>query len=279
MLPLSVLLVVVALVSVLASRLIGRLGAKRLPPPPRRSGHVLVLLYARPDESWEDVAWSVATRATDPSCVRFGVLVECTSEKDATDDVASTSTAHVVHVPRKHVGDPVRRYRRLVRRFVAGSETAVVVLDSRAVLVQGWDEIVLRLLVKRSKLTCPAAAGFPTLRESSTGTSKRGASRDFPRERTTGVAAVPSVCWCSEFTAARPDALVDDRGCYYLSTVPLLEPDPLLESDHLDQAPSLGPTPPTREQRVGLRTGSVDAERIRKFGSSRAARLAVEFAA
>ena len=61
---------------------------------------------------------------------------------------------------------------------------------------------------------------------------------------------------------------------YRVPCLPLVEEDERLEAEH---AAAVAPAAVSKEERVGLSPTPSDAERIRKFGSSRAARFAVEF--
>ena len=163
--------------------------------------------------------------------------------------------------------------RRLMRRFVQGDETAVVVLDHRVRLVQGWDATVVSLLSSRTRvLTAPAAGhAFPTR----TADGRRGASRAF--RTPPALATTPAVCWCAEFTAGTPAALATPSPRYRVPCLPVVEADERLEAEHADAV--VLATSVTKEERVGLSANPSDAERIRKFGSSRASRLAVAFVA
>lgn len=101
------------------------------------------------------------------------------------------------------------------------------------------------------------------------------------------------MCWCAEFTAASPRALLTwparEAGAsavaqsggadvhHLVAAVPLVDADDRLEAEYVDadagaRGAACGP-----HERVGLSRDADDVERILKFGGSRAARLAVAF--
>jgi hypothetical protein len=275
---LAVVVLVVAIVSAVLGRVARRFGVTPAPPP-AYEGHVRVLLVAPVrDAAWRDALWHMVAQAAAPSNVRFGVLLECTHESDLGDDVDTElrACARVVHVPRRAHHGPAQRLRRVARRFVQGDEAALVCVDYRARLTHGWDAVVVALLRDRPRrrLTAPAAGhAFPTL----TADGKRGVSRAF--QTPPSLTSTPAVCWCAECTAAATaDALLDTSAPLRVPCTPLLEEDEGLEVESASGSVSVsGSGSVSREERVGLSPSSSDAERIRKFGSSRAARLAIEF--
>ena len=267
--------------------------------------HIRVLLSVPVRAPWRDAILHMLSQAYAPRNLSFGVLLECTQPSDADfGEVASDLRAfvRVVHAraPRGDAMDPSKRLRRLVRRFVDGDETWVVVVDHRVRLARGWDEIVAATLrdagVQDAVLSAPAAAcndraAFPTRRRRSDGVRiARNDARliDAPA----ALHALPSVCWCAEFTAAHPMVLrrwpkqvssavgvaeVADL-VHVVPAMPLVDKNAALEEEYLDADEGTAHAAYGPHERVGLSGPQADdAERIRKFGSSRAARLAVEF--
>ena len=269
---LAVVLLLVSIVSAILGRVSTRLGLVASHTPSVFHGHVLVLFVAPVhDAAWRDALWHMLTQAASPPNVRFGVLLECTSETDLSEEVDTElrHVARVVHVPRRSHHDPAHRMKRILKRFVKGDEVAVVVADYRVRLAQGWDATVVRLVGGSRLLTAPAAGhAFPTR----TADGGRGASRAF--QTSPALASTPSVCWCAEFTAGTPSAFGVRPQKYRVPCLPLVESDERLEAEC---ASAVERVAASKEERVGLSPRSSDAERIRKFGSSRAARLAVEF--
>jgi hypothetical protein len=171
-------------------------------------------------------------------------------------------------------------------------------------LMAGWDAALVALLRDQpvaTVLSAPAAAdagvpAFPTLRRVEGERIARGAVRRF--EGPAAAHVVPSVCWCTELTAARGAALAggawpprdarsaagvtaSDRMRHVVGALPLVEADARIEAAHRGAdagAEEAGGLRCGAAERVGTRRLADDAERIRKFGSSRAARLAMEFA-
>lgn len=331
---LPVVVLVVAIVTSLVSRVLQRFGViGRLrddAAAPEAAGatarHVLVCMAAPVREPWRDALLHFLSQAAHPEALRFGVLLECTTPRDAElgdVDPELRGFVRVVHArARSGDDDPAARVRRLARRFVKGDETLVVLADHRLRLARGWDATVTRILGGETAagggdtatggggagvaasttvvLSAPAASqehagAFPTLRRSDARGVVRGGSRRFEGSRAAPL-AVPSVCWCAEFTAARPQVFADRRwpvaGAGYVTQTralpdavflvpvgPLVLADERLEERYADG--DRGTSAATRcaaHERVGLTRDEEDVARIAKFGSANAARLAVEFA-
>lgn len=298
----SVVIFVVAVVAALVRRLVG--GRVLSPPLSNRPSRLVSVLFAAPAASdWRDVLWHLVTRAREPRAgLHVHVLLECTEYEEVEQlgnvDSELRAFAQVHLAPRARNRDPARVVRRLARRFVRGDEALVVVLDPRARLVHGWNDLLWDLLEEHDGpdvvLSCPTAvdegttATFPTMRARSNGTAARDASRPF---KSMARVAVPSVCWCAELTACAPAALRDwphksstlsavaqTSGRHHVvPAVPVVESGDL-EEEFLEAEEGTPNVAVDRAARVGLTPHASDEERIRKFGSSRDAELAVAFA-
>mgnify|MGYP006139570601 CR=1 FL=1 len=311
----AVVVLLIAIVTSLAGRAARRLGLAapvRLPAPTRRGlRHVKVLLAAPVRAPWRDALLHLLRQAAGP--LRFGVLLECTRPSDAALGELESDLrpiARVVHAraPKpEHARDPARRTRRLVRRFVAGDEGLVVLLDYRVRVMPGWDAACAELLrgtaAACAVLSAPAAAkdgvpAYPTRRARTPHADGsvpvcRGVARRF--EAPPAALAVPSVCWCAEFTAARPQALQggrwparargasavaqsEDAALHHLvAALPLVDADDRLEAEYVEADAGHAGAACGAHERVGLTRDADDVERIQKFGGSRAAKLAVAF--
>lgn len=298
---------VVVFVIAIAASLLARATARLRPLVPRERARRrplcrIKVLFAVPiRKEWREVLWHMISRARHPRRVFFCALLECTAPEDAElGDVDSElrSVARVEHVRAPPSEDPAHRLRRLHRRFVGGDEAVLVFVDPRARVVDGWDDAVAALVHRSAPgtvISAPApstrAPAFPTLRVRSTGSIARSTARAFAGTPT--YACVPSVCWCSELTFGRPDAFqswplplarhsaaaqTTRTPPHAVPACPLLEVDDALSEALLDDDEGADGMRCGPHERVGLTGDADDAERILKFGSSRAARLAVEFA-
>jgi hypothetical protein len=311
MLRLPIVLLLIAVVSSLVHRTLRRVGLLAAPTvaPPTVGAPTKVLLATSVRGPWHEAIVHLLSQAHEPRALRFAALLECTRPSDA--DVGELGSdlrpvARLVHA-RARSAHPVHRLRRLARRFVEGDEGLVVVIDARARVVRGWDTLLASALASGSGgrraavvLSAPAAStregvpAFPTRRMNSSGRAARGLARR--QEGQPAPVAMPSVCWCAELTAARPAALrawlsahpkettsavALTEGCAVRHRVPafaLVEDDPALEADCRAADGGSADAACGAHERVGLTHDGGDAQRITKFGSSRAARLAVEFA-
>lgn len=303
---------VVILVAIL-TQMVQRLSRRWLAPPSDPSAsaappvgvvaHILVLLSVPIRSTWRESIVHMITQAKAPRNLTFAVLLECTrpSDADLGDDLGSDLRpfARLVHARAPRTLDPVHRHRRLVRRFVEGDESLVVVADHRVRVARGWDEMCYAALhdtgrVQQAVLSAPAASrdgtpAFPTRRRRSDGVH---VARDAARriEGPPSVHAMPSVCWCAEFTAGHPLALrgwSKERSAvaqtenvhrfHVVPALPLVEEDRRVEEEYLDTDEGCANAPYGPHERIGLTRQADDEERIRKFGSSRAARLAIQF--
>ena len=297
-----------AVVSSLAARAatrLGLLGRAGTPPSTRAARRgpardVKVLFACPARAAWRETLLHLLRQARDPRGLRFGVLLECATPEDA-DSVAEVDSelrgvarVALARAPRDS-RDAARRTRRLLRRFVEDDEGTVVVVDYRVRVAPGWDDVVAAALLAAPSgalVSAPAAPvpggppGFPT-RARGAGGATRGPTRAFAA---TGAAAVPSACWCAEATAGRPAALraafrEDARRAYlrvpgphYVPTNALVEADEVLVAELRAADAGCAESACGRAERAGITPDDDDASRILKYGSSRAARMAVEFA-
>lgn len=232
--------------------------------------------------------WTLSARCTRGVC--FGVLVQCTSPSEAipiADELRhSVEVAYTSPLPEEAHES---RNRKLLRRFVTGIETIVVLADPSLVPVQGWDErLVSSMSGRKGKeriLTCPQsrhAVGYPTLRKRSNGDIVRSDAAEMAEMDSKG--SVPSACWCQEFTAAEPRLLSClwkkkkecEQARFYVPTYPILVPDAKREERilALSEQPLGGSLTPPHS--LGLTEGAGVQEMYHKFGSASSARLAVK---
>lgn len=265
---------------------------------------IKVLFCASSDDNWHDTLWHLVRQSHTPRNLRLCVLLECTSATDIGSDLDASlrKIAWVEHAPEKHLTH-AQKVRRLVRRFIRGDETLVVVMDRRVRVRCGWDSDIAKLLRTAPPLTVlsspvpplPRTSAsitpfFPTLRSRSTGATARNSARPF--ESSPALRCVPSVCWCHEFTVTTSDTLrvwptaassspVANTGTagtlHVVPSISLLEPDDILAETILDDDEGCD-APCNAHSRVGLTPYADDFERIVKFGSSTFAKLAVDFA-
>lgn len=164
-----------------------------------------VCFVARDSDPWVSKAAKIAERGFGQ--VRVGVLLECSSHCSSPTVPPYLRSLVDVDARVRAVGDD-RRTERMVRRFVAGDETLVAIVDARAELAHNWDSVAIAALERSpapALLTAPVSAGpgaaFPTVRPD----GARGRSRKFARGD--GAACVPAVAVCREFVAAEPKTL------------------------------------------------------------------------
>ena len=276
--------------------------------------HAIRMILACPvGFPWRDAVMQMLTHARWPRAIRVYVLLECTDTRDLDTDDGSLSDhlKSLVHVEHAHScgHGVIGRVLRTVRRFVRSTsyEGVVVSVDCRARLVRGWDAVVMNvlhdddpstlLMMSAPSTSTTGTPRFPTLSEA-TGSESVGAARGAAREFANMHAAVPSGCWCAEFSACRThvwrDALKKmkwhDRssaaqsremaqlGCVHVvPAVPVVEHDAsefgLVTDDVGD-----GRAKPTKRERVGLTDAGDSLEQICKFGSVRKTRLLLKLA-
>lgn len=249
---------------------------------------IKLLVTARATDNWNALLWNAARSASSPQSILFGIVIECDTVEDADVRVDTLLRAHTRIDYATAAPSASRAMRRLVRRFVDGSEAVVVIVHRKATLVARWDEVVTQLAPQLGDAVASAppagavgAPRFPTLRQTSDGCVARDVARVFKSER---AELVPSVCWCPEVTFARPATLrawpratrVDDGRAHLVPGVPLLEKNDDLEDELLDDESARSRTPRVvlRCETAGLTTATTAAEAALKYGSARAAKMA-----
>lgn len=250
-----------------------------------------VVLAAREGDPWR--ARVDRLLELTPLPISVSVLLLCDAAR-APDVHAAATHVHVELAVAKSA-HPNRVLRRLVRRFVIGSEELVVVLQGDAHLAPTWADVLPRLralLPRDAVVSCPPAsraggAQFPTLRTRSTGAAARDAARPFDGDATEALELVPSVCWCPEATVASGATLrkwcalttdsfvAQTRQEGYLHLVPTL---PLLgahdEDAVIDHDEGLPDVAARDCERAGVTHGADSNEKILKYGSVFRARVA-----
>ena len=295
---LQLVVLILSVVARLVWRGGGRLSQTASTTRSRRTAlHVITRFHAR--DPWrEHVLALLASARAVP--VQVSVLLECSSEaheRDASDALLSSAVHIEVGVAGRRA-HPNAVARRLARRLVSGDEEVVVLLLGGARLRAGWDEQLLPCrpaLRDGAVISCPPPAAdgtprFPTLRRRSNGTAARDTARAF-RGPATDDALVPSVCWCPEvtvlsgqtaraWTAAKTDSLVDQtaRAPHYALQTPLLECHSHAEDDMIDHDEGSATHELRSCELAGLTRTSTGDERIRKYGTLFAARLAIDAA-
>ena len=267
------------------------------------SANIKVLITCPSGKSWYDTAVHILVQSNAPRSVRIYILIECETINDtASDDVDDTlrGVVEISHVKAPNQKDDINRIRRLIRRNITGDEDAIVCVDYRARLVRGWDSISLALLssaapnalISSPTSSSTGAARFPTRMGSDNGTVFRGLNREFKADES--LMLVPSVCWCSEFCIFKPKMLenvakwhnsvvaqtreFEAQGLdHMVPCTPLIEFDDRIHADITMNDVGTNKEPLHKYERMGLTKYASDAEKIIKFGSSRAARLAVQF--
>lgn len=263
-----------------------------------------VMFATSPRESWKETIWHLISQANFPPTLRICVLLECSNLKDADlatlePSLKSMVQVHCVKKCRNRDNYP-RRVRRLKKRFVHEDEQLVVCMDVNCRLVPGWDILLMELMQDEPDstiLSMPATTRdnnkvpcFPTLRQRSTGAIAREKSRPFAGPL--ALLLVPSICWCAEFTVAKPKAYADwpvagapisalgnmpASKRFVVASLPLVEDDDRVESVYLDADEGEEGVRFGNHERIGLTRFEDDTENIRKFGSSQAAGLALHF--
>ena len=249
------------------------------PKVTKEACHIKVLIACKPDQPWQECLWHLITRASSPQNLRFRVMLRCSTLHDA--DVALDSAlrrhARVSYVPRgQHDGSAGD----LVAHFVRGDERYVCVVDSAARVVVGWDRDLVPS-ERRVMLSCcvpkeQGSACFPVLARD----GRRGKERSFVQPARV---FVPSVAWCAELSIASPSVWKEwvENGkepWHHVPAFPILHPFEPVGNDTPPPSSSSSSSSPSYEERVGLTRHAGDVEKIAKYGSARAARLAVEFA-
>lgn len=267
----------------------------------RPGAMVRVCFAARASDDWRGAVLSFLRSAAMRSCIRVGVLLQCREVGEAEARPDDLRTAVDIHhtVP---IGATRHGFRaaKLVRHFVNGLETRVVLVDPRATFQYAWDRHLAELPPSVGEdvlVTCPLsphAAGFPTLRRRSTGEVVRSEARPMRFEQA-GV-FVPAVCACSELIAASPAVLLAWRrewkaarasraasappfpGAALVPAFPLL--DPLVRPEEEEEVlvnneGIVFPAALSSAGKLGLSPRAGSQEMYHKYGSTTSARLAV----
>lgn len=273
---------------------------------PRDAATIRVCFSTGSAQSWREVVEEYERTSVLPDVqLLFGVLLECDDVEDvrlySADDMRHTVA--ISHAVRMKNEEKAKAARRLVRRFVNGMESIVVLADRRVRPDVGWDEALLWCslpLDGRSMYTCPASAksdpSFPTIRTRSNGAVVRSDERAFRNPDLRRRDVVPSACWCAEFLAAPPSAVLawsaskEKREAfrYFVPAFPFLRASTKGDVEAFivenEDCPLLlggrstfrkGSDAATPSDRVGLSSAPTTLEMRRKFGSVDAAKIAV----
>lgn len=308
---LALCVLIIAIVSSFSVRFSSRV--IRAPGPVAHN--VVVMFACRARWRWMDTVLSLLSQANSPRFLRIKVMLECCKVSDTLRGDVAPELRSIVQVSHTSKQAPdqhsctVERVRRLIRRFVKGDERLIVVLDARARLVRGWDSLLMHLLDQHdvhTVLSSPPPSDeyvptFPTLRPlhkdapaANGALIARGPSRRFCADA--AKATSPSVCWCAELTACRPAAWrevsrwhrspllqsLEMERCgnsHVAPRVAVLQPDKSLERAMIDLDEGTDEIRLTDALLAGATERASDAERIAKYGSSRAAKLAIRLAA
>lgn len=260
--------------------------------------HVITCFDIR--DPWREHVTRILTTCTTP--VRFSLLLRCNHpegvhERDAIDSILSPAVHIEIGIRAPSHPNALLRY--LVRKFVSGDEHLVVFLGSDASPVIHWDNVVRgarAVCESESVISCPTAAldgtpRFPTLRRRSNESVARNTSALMKSKDDPGDAhAIPSVCWCPEFTLftgrvahqwSSKDTLsyVDQtmQGAPHLVlTRSVLDHNDRVEDDMIDLDEGSSEYAPKECEFVGISRHSSGEERIRKYESLFHARLVVQ---
>jgi len=234
----------------------------------------------------------------------INVLLTYRSADDVPDnDVSDPIYRHLVNIEMgiQRSRHPSNNLQRLVRRFVTGSETAVVVLQGGCTLHDDFSRTILEVqqrIPDNVIVSCPTShitgvAQFPTLRVRSNGSVARDASKPFHANSIQHmVELVPNVTWCPEITIC--NGLLLKRWSQTMSesflehvhripevahvvpSHPLLAHNARVEDDILDFDEGLEGYRISDAERVGITAASSSNERIVKYGTLFRARVAIE---
>lgn len=280
---LALVILLVAVVWSLVSRVFHRVVPIMGDGTRDRSSLIKVLLSVKAGENWKDFVVEAITQSSEKTNLSFQVCVECTSLEEADESLLPTELIPYVnlHFCRALCGEPYpKRVARLSKLFVDGDETLIVLVDHRVRLHPAWDQKVLDAFRNDDPfvLSCPPCqdgiATFPRL-EIHDGRTRRRRAAKFQSPETMDI--VPIVALCEEFVVCKPEVLTVWKGDgVHTLTTPVVKDDPDLERCHLERDPGQEARRSAKEL-VGLTKHSPDMENISKYGSSAAARLAVEF--
>lgn len=247
----------------------------------RMDHSICVLLSMDCRKDWTLCIWNLLNNASHPRHIRFCVLLDCSTMADMEIELDSflAPMTFVDFVLHKRGEGARKRTQRLVRKFVVGNETLVVVPNEDSVLLPCWDSILLAhcLSMKEDVLvSCPSRSTygrghFPCADEE----GKRVDSLPFQDQ---AERCVSSVMWCPELTVGTPTSLINwckgNTTRHMILSAPLLVDDRGLETRSTPHSP---PVPSSKSSRVGMVDKNDVAECIAKFGSQRCAGLAIRF--
>ena len=260
-------------------------------------GSTKILMLCNITSPWKERAWNILSSLKYSASLH--ILVECSDPTDIplsriTDSILREYTHVEVGSKRSH--HPCMTTRRLIRRFVTGDERLVIIIHDAVRPIPYWDGIIADLMVDTSPdtiLTCPTTAAngvprFPTLRKRSNGSSARNTSLPFVLHDEWHL--TPSVCWCPELTAARPEVLMSlwssspvtdsyvaqthSGGRHMVPNVGLLHHDTVIEDELIDYDEGSPSHIPTASELIGVTCKASSSERVLKFGSTFGARAA-----
>ena len=243
---------------------------------------ITVCFCCKATDDWEKTVVRFMQSAQWQSGLRFGVLIHCDSIEDT--HIEASHLRKIVDVHHTIVKNRHASCRKMIKRFVNGLESYVVISDHRLEPVYGWDTCLYKM-IKRSKnslVTCPSSqykVGFPTLRRMD-GKTFRGASKEMIIHTDPARLTISSVCACEEFMVASPSVLVSWRLSNTLlssmtseiPTVQILEGSNY-ERDYVFREVQL---PYYNENGVGLTKNATVEELHYKYGSTAAARIAIK---
>jgi hypothetical protein len=281
--PLQIIVLLIASILTTISRLIP-VPNKRLK---RKQGsvHNIKILFRVPSgEDWNSILWDYMKAAFYPQQLRFGILVECSSITDAEQDVDPLlrSITNVKYVFRKQNSEN-QAVRRLSRHFVLGDETIVIIVDNRIRFRTSFDCNIIHLfthlddevLVSVPSRCTNGKGHFPCLVKQS---GARNVSLPFCIETS---CLIPSVCVCHEVMFARPHIFQnwsELKSIRHVTTpVPLVVNDERTESLYIESSHSSETGIVDRCKTVGIVNLDDEEERILKFGTAHAGKLAVKF--
>lgn len=267
----SLLLLLVSVASTLITRLVRLLRPQvSLHSSLKYAQHIKVLLSSTPDRPWQETVWHLLSRSAYPSDLCVRVLLRCRSVDEVHHTVLDSELkgkVQILHVPHGDRGDGVAS---TVSELAVGDEHWVCVVDDAVRVLPGWDRRLFEHAPGDRILSIPQnpeefRPGFPTLAED----GGRGGTRPF--HRTESGVVLPSVALCSEFAMATPATWKAKEPKHAVPAFLVLErfhPRPIERT----------PRPGVQVfERIGLTRSPPGEEAIYKFGSIRAATLAIDF--
>jgi len=253
-------------------------------------------------DTWREYINHIVMRCRDVATLN--VLLTYRSADDVPDsDVSDPIYRHLVNIEMgvQRSRHPSSNLQRLVRRFVTGSESTVVVLQAGCSLHDDFARTILEVqqrLPDGAIVSCPSShttgvAQFPTLRVRSNGSVARDGSKPFHANSLQhAVDLVPNVTWCPEMTICnglllrRWSQTTSESFLEHVRRIPevthLIPSHPLLahnarvEDDVLDLDEGLEGYTISDAERVGITATSSSNERMVKYGTLFRARVAIE---